>query len=90
MLYSVFMERAPRRVRLAAPLSTIKNINNNNDNLYLLCKQALFKMLYEYHLLSQEIIRFRGWQTFSLKGQIVNIFSFTGHVDSVNYSILAY
>lgn len=47
-------------------------------------------MLYEYHLLFQKIIWFRGRQTFSLKGQIVNIFSFAGHVDSVNYSILAY
>lgn len=29
--------------------------------------------------LTGEILQARGWQTFSLKGQMVNIFSFVGH-----------
>lgn len=46
------------RVGPAASPSTITNSNNNDGNIFiehLLCEQALFRMLYEYHLLSQKV-----------------------------------
>lgn len=73
---------------LPAPTSPITN-SNDDDNLHLLsalCKQALFKMLYVFHL---EYSLLQGLANFILKGQTVNFFfAFATYSLCHNHSIL--